>query len=266
MAGREERTRAFAGKTYCLHDDAAGSEGYYRSIAGITDLLLGRCPDPFRLLSHLRAAARKRSFFRKESGDRSLISCIRETVNASLSFYTRGVEEHLKNLTLSQRLDPVLATRREQYHLFMVEIELLNRIGKGAFKKSEYKFALIGHCLRDFRPCRSEPGDMEHVCKGCTKECFVRLGSVLLKKHGIQPYISMTMDLEKLFRKLKAQHESVGALGIACIPELAHGMRLCMQLGIPPVGIPLDANRCSRWMKECRESSFSLRELEALIQ
>jgi hypothetical protein len=50
------------------------------------------------------------------------------------------------------------------------------------------------------------------------------------------------------------------------VPELAQGMRECIKLDIPPVGIPLDANRCARWMKQARESSFNLKELEALIQ
>jgi hypothetical protein len=74
------------------------------------------------------------------------------------------------------------------------------------------------------------------------------------------------MDLDKLFKKIKAEHQSVGALGIACVPELVQGMRLCIKLDIPPVGIPLDANRCARWMKQCRESSFNLRELEKLVR
>jgi hypothetical protein len=89
---------------------------------------------------------------------------------------------------------------------------------------------------------------------------------MLLKKYDIHPYISVTMDLERLFRKIKSEYPSVGALGIACVPELAHGMRLCVKLGIPPVGIPLDANRCARWMNEAHESSFSMRELNALLK
>ncbi len=149
----------------------------------------------------------------------------------------------------------------------MIEIELVNRMYKEAFKRSEYKFALIAHCLRDFRPdCRSVAGDIEAICKGCTKDCFINLGSDVMKKYDIHPYISVTMDLEKLFKKIKSEHQSVGALGIACVPELAHGMRLCIELNIPAVGIPLNANRCARWMKHALESSFNIKELEHLIK
>lgn len=72
----------------------------------------------------------------------------------------------------------------------MLEIELVNRIYKEEFKRAAYKFALIVHCLRDFRPeCRSEPGDIEAVCRRCTQDCLIHLASVLLEKHGVKPYI-----------------------------------------------------------------------------
>ena len=149
----------------------------------------------------------------------------------------------------------------------MLEIELVNRIYREEFKRAEYKFALLAHCLRDFRPaCRSVKGDIEAVCQGCTEDCLIHLGSVLLEKYGIKPYISVEMDQERLFKKLKQEHPSIGALGIACIPELAMGMRLCLRSGIPPVGIPLNANRCARWMSQAYETSFNVEQLEELLR
>jgi hypothetical protein len=101
---------------------------------------------------------------------------------------------------------------------------------------------------------------------GCTEDCFIRFGSTLLTRYGIQPYISITIDQEKLFRRLKTEHPDIGALGVACIPELAQAMRLCIKLGISPIGIPLSANLCARWMKRTYESSFSLEELDKLVR
>ncbi|HXW68323.1 MAG TPA: DUF116 domain-containing protein [Dissulfurispiraceae bacterium] len=199
--------------------------------------------------------------------DDALITHIRNTLYAELQPYTREVKGHLKNISFSQRFDKTIGSREEDYHLYMLEIELVNRIYRDAFKKSGYKFALLPHCLRDFRSqCSSVPGDIEYVCMGCTEDCFIRLGSHLLKKYNIQPYISITIDQEKLFKKLKAKHPDIGALGIACIPELAQAMRLCIKLGISPIGIPLSANRCARWMKRAYETSFSLEELENLLK
>ncbi len=262
------------GKTYSLFNDNESAEKYYATILSIVNDLLHLCPDEQTLLIHVQKAGRNRlvprgrRFGKKKNSsiDPAIIAHIKKTVKEKLSVYTTGVKEHLRNLSITQRLDPILRTGELQYHLNMLEIELVNRIYRTAFKQSEYKFALLPHCLRDFRPdCKSVRCVVEHVCRGCTDDCFIRLGSVLLKKYDIHPYISVSMDLEGLFKRLKSGHPSIGALGIACIPELTQGMRLCIKLDIPPIGIPLNANRCARWMKKAHESSFDLKELEELI-
>ena len=257
------------GKTYSLYGSSKDTEPYYRNIRKITDRLLAKCPEEQELLGHVQRAGNDRSLIKKLTSkqvNKPLISYINKTLKDSLSVYTAGVKQHLKALPLSRRFDDILKTKEYQYHLYMIEIELVNRIYGNAFKNSKYRFALIAHCLRDFRPeCKALAGEYESECKACTNDCFIHLGSVLLKKYGIHPFISVSMDLDKLFKKIKAEHKSAGALGIACVPELAQGMRLCIKLGIPPVGIPLDANRCARWMKKCKESSFNLIELEELI-
>lgn len=260
----------FRGKTYSLCLDEQGSARYYALIRQLTDSFIERCPDEKRLLAHVRNASAQKSLIRKFTArdtDKNLVSFIRQTLRESLSVHTTGAGRHLKSLPISQRFDPILRTKEEQYHLYMIEIELVNRIYREAFRQSSYKFALIAHCLRDFRPeCKAYSGDYETVCRGCTKDCLVHLGSILLKKYDIHPYISITMDLEKLFKKIKAEHKSVGALGIACVPELTMGMRMCIEMDIPPVGIPLDANRCARWMEKAHETSFNMEELEKLIR
>jgi hypothetical protein len=269
MIEQKEKYRAVTGKTYTLFGDDGSTYRYYSTIRNILDNLLLVCLDKHKLLLHIQNAGSSRQSFKKSLDliDPALISLIRKNTHETLSTYTRRVKEHLRSMSISQRFDETLRTKEKQYHLYMLEIELVNRIHKEAFKKSEYKFALIPHCLRDFRPeCQSVPGDIEAVCMGCTEECFINLGSLLLKKYGINPYIAVEIDQERLFRKLKAEHPSIGALGIACVPELVRGMRLCIRLDIPPVGIPLNANRCSRWMKITQESSYSLEELEELIK
>jgi hypothetical protein len=258
------------GKTYSLFGNDAGTEQYYKIIKALTDLFLRECRDEKKLLSLIQKAGARRFLPGRLPGkhtDHRFISFVRKTLKKELSAYTTNVKTHLRGLPLSKRFDSTLSAKEAAYHLFMLEIELVNRMYREAFRTSAYKFALLPHCLRDFRPsCQSVPGDVDEVCRGCTENCFINLGSELLKQYSIRPYISVVIEQDKLFRKLKKEHPSIGALGIACIPELARGMRLCIKLGISPVGIPLDANRCARWMKQCRESSFSLKELEELLQ
>lgn len=269
MSNQEKPYTPVQGKTYSLFAEGDDSEGYYAEIRRLADVFLQRCPGEERLLGLIRKGGKKTFLLglKTTRADQEMLRFVRETLGQALSIYTRNVAHHLKNLPLAQRMDSTLATTEEQYHLYMLEIELVNRIYREEFKRAEYKFALLAHCLRDFRPgCRSVKGDIEAVCQGCTEDCFIRLGGVLLEKYGIRPYISVEMDQEPLFRKLKQEHPSIGALGIACIPELVMGMRLCIRTGIPPVGIPLNANRCARWMNQAHETSFNLAQLEELLK
>jgi hypothetical protein len=257
------------GKTYSLFAEDDDSEGYYAEIKRLADVFLRRCPDAKRLLSLIQKAGKKPWLvgLRTTGADQKTLQLVRETLRQSLAIYTRKVANHLQSLPYAKRRDSTLATTEGKYHLYMLEIELVNRIYREEFKRSAYKFALMAHCLRDFRPgCRSVEGDIEAVCRGCTEDCFIRLGSVLLEKYGIKPYISVEREQERLFRRLKQEHPSIGALGIACIPELVMGMRLCIRTGIPPVGIPLNANRCARWMSQAQETSFNLEQLEELLR
>ncbi len=257
------------GKTYSLFAEGDDSEHYYAEIKRLADVFLQRCPDEKRLLGLIQKVGKQPLLWglKTTGADRKTLRFVRETLRQSLSSYTRNVSKHLLGLPLAKRIDSTLATTEEKYHLYMLEIELVNRIHREDFKRAEYKFALIAHCLRDFRPdCRSVKGEFEAVCRGCTEDCLIRLGSVLLEQYGIKPFISVEMDQERLFQRLKQEHPSIGALGIACIPELAMGMRLCLKTGIPAVGIPLNANRCARWMSEAHETSFNLEQLEELLR
>jgi hypothetical protein len=155
----------------------------------------------------------------------------------------------------------------EQYHLAMVEIELVNRIYAARFQSCNKKYAFLPHCLRDLEAeCRSAQRDIDYVCKGCTEECNVNRTSKTLRLHGVKPYIWMTADLRALFRKVKKEGNSIGVLGIACVPELVRGMRMCLKHDVPVVGIPLDANRCSRWWGEFYWNTVNLAKLEGLIK
>ncbi len=257
------------GKSYSLFAEDDDSERYFADIKRLAGAFLERLPDEHRLLSLIQKAGKK-SFLgslKNRGTDKATLKFIRETLRQSLSRYTQQVSSHLQSLPLAKRMDATLTTTEEQYHLYMLEIELVNRINLEKFKQAQFKFALLAHCLRDFRPeCQSVAGDIEAVCRGCTEDCLIHLGSVLLEKYGIRPYISVEMEQEKLFRRLKQEHPSIGALGIACVPELAMGMRLCLRTGIPPVGIPLNANRCARWMSQAHETSFNLEQLEELLR
>jgi hypothetical protein len=106
---------------------------------------------------------------------------------------------------------------------------------------------------------------MDYVCKSCSKNCYINFASNILKEFEVEPYIWMTASQRALFKKQTDGRKDIGVLGIACIPELIRGMRMCLKKNIPVVGIPLDANRCARWMGEFHPNTVNLEKLKELV-
>jgi len=256
-----------AGKTYSLFGRDLSTEPYYDRIRRLADDLLRIVPGEESLLALIRKAGGRKWLLdrmaRRE--DRSILSSVLQFLRNALSPYTTNVRTHLKGLSIRSVTDPRLRTTEEQYHLHMLEIELVNRVHRDRFLRSDFRIALLPHCLRDFRrECRSVLGDLDSVCAGCSETCFLHRVSAILREAGIHPYIWRNAELSTLFRRLEGRG-SFGVLGIACIPELAWGMRACMKRKVPVVGIPLDANRCMRWMGRFDETSVNLDRLSDLV-
>jgi hypothetical protein len=257
------------GKTFTLFDHSDGSDQYFLTIQSLADICLKEFESETDLLNTIQDLGRKRNLLKirylaKNNGD--IKSHIVKLLYTELHPFTTEVNEHLRKLSVFKAFDHTLNTNEFQYHLQMLEVELVNRINIDEFSKANRKFALLPHCLRDFtKQCKSEMGDLDYVCKECNKDCFVRHATVSLKKYNVTPYIWMNMNLKKLALKLKSQKENFGVLGIACFPELVNGIRLCSKSGIPVVGIPLNANRCARWTGRFLENSVNITELEKLL-
>jgi hypothetical protein len=238
------------GKTYTLYNDSNPTDSFYTILKNLTELLLKEYVSELSLLDLIQNVSRRRYFLREY-----------------LSIYTEPIENHLKKLSFRSRLDKTISTTREQYYLYMIEIELTNRIFKNKFNSAEIKLAFLPHCLHDLsKNCKADIDELDYVCKACSKKCQINLISKLLKEFGIKPYIWREANLKTLFRKLYENNKSVGVLGIACIVELVNGMRLCQKSKVPVVGIPLDANRCARWMGEFHDTSVNLKKIEELIK
>lgn len=256
-----------AGKTYSLFGNDHSTAPYYDRVRRIADEILRIVPGEKSLLALIRNTGGRRRLLARaaQRADGKAISEILRTLGPVLSPYTANVRKHLKSLPFRSMTDPMLRTTEEQYHLHMLEIELANRVHRDRFLRSGFRIALLPHCLRDFRrECRSVPGDLDTVCAGCSETCSLHRVSTLLRGAGIHPYIWKNAEPGSLFRRLEGKGNS-GILGIACVPELAWGIRACMERKIPVLGIPLDANRCMRWMGRFEETSVSLEQLRELV-
>jgi len=258
------------GKTYSLFGQADSTAGYYRTIRDLADMVVAMHPDTRQLVDRLQRFSRRKKRLKdalkhKNHGD--LMSEILNLVDPPLKKYTENTEQHLKKLPLTKIWDRRLATSREQYHLFMLEIELTNRIFQEEFRKAYRKIALLPYCLQDFSVnCRYEKEGFDYQCRHCSAKCFQNHASMILKANNIEPYIWSGGNMKKLARNTAEEKRTFGVLGIACVPELTFGMRSCRERGIPVVGVPLNANRCIRWFGEFFPNSVDLSELDRLVR
>ncbi len=259
------------GKTYTLFGDSRETQPYYQKIKELTNRILSdQNMGEKDLLAYIHKVSGKRASLKKANKKNSRVSelsSILELLQNSLAEYTPGVEQHLKTEPFYKYItDNAILSTREQYYLFMIEIELTNRLNKAKFLGCNYKIALLPYCLREMKSeCKSVQDEIDYFCKRCSNKCYINKISAILKEHDIHPYIWRTIRLRSLIKKLVHKYGSAGIMGIACIVELARGMRSCLKAGVPVVGIPLNANRCIRWMGDFYENSVDLDELKSLV-
>ena len=258
------------GKTFSLFAGHQTTDIYYQEVKFIVDQWLQDNSPPEELLRSIRQIKNpgKSAFgFRRWKQFREKHKSHLQKLEKILSPYLTDVESHLKSLSLTQRFDRTLRTSRQQYLLYMIEIELVNRLNAAEFKSAKSKLAFLPHCLRDLRKaCKAQPDDLDYQCRRCSKSCFIRHCSEMLEKFNIRPYIWMQVDLRRLLRHLNHEQQSTAVLGIACIPELVNGMRLCARYQTPVIGIPLNANRCGRWMGKFFDNSINMKALQTLLE
>jgi len=257
------------GKTYSLYGEKDNSDCFYLNLTETTNLILQNFKNEYALLEFLREISGRKRTLKKESKQnpvRTPLGNILRSAEETLSKYFTDIDSHLENLTLSEKCDSTLTTSREQYLLYMLEIEIVNRINKEKFNSSEPKYAFLPHCLHDLdQDCLSASDGTDYVCKSCSKNCSINAVTKLMKHRDIKAYIWREADLKKIFRLAKASGENIGAFGIACLPELVNGLRLCAKYDVPAIGVPLDANRCVRWMGDFYPNSVNEKKILSLL-
>ena len=269
MKNIESKQTKIEGKTYSLFGNSDSTEYYYKLISSLADKILENNPDTSSVIEILIHYSSKKRYLQKILRNPvrgELISDWINLIDSDLKQFTQKTEEHLNGLQLTKVFDRRLATTREQYHLYMLEIEMTNRMNSPGFKNSHRKIALMPYCLQDFTvSCKAAKMGFDYQCKSCSSICFQNHASSILKKNNIEPFIWMGGNIKEMATSTLKNDQSLGILGIACIPELVWGIRKCSRYKIPVVGIPLNTNRCVRWFGEFFPNSIDLDELEKLV-
>ena len=258
------------GKTYGLFAKESTTLTYFSKVRSLTDELLNHYSfSENQLLNYIQTASSKKllPIKRKVNPQNNGLSFLLNHLHDSLAPFTPGADDHIRSSPAYKYItDKTIMTSRDQYHLYIIEIELVNRIYREEFMDTNYRIGLLPYCLSETPAnCKASPDEIDRVCKKCIKSCYINIASGILEKNDINPYILSRGRLESLFRKLIKKHGKISVLGIACIAELVAGMRLCMKAGLPVVGIPLNANCCPRWMGDFHETSVDLEELSKLV-
>jgi hypothetical protein len=253
------------GKTYSLFGHNEDSSPYYEKISDLADRLLDVEPDLGSLLLLVRRACKNPwNLFKFQELIKRQINF--HSIEKILSVYILDVDSHISSLSFFDLWNSTIAAKKSQYLLYMLEIELTNRLNSEKFFGCGYRFALLPHCLHDLsKECLSKTNGIEYVCGRCSKKCFSRCAGELLKSHGIEPFIWKERSFKSLVKTFREKYNSVGVFGIACIPELTMGMRKSEKAGIVAIGVPLDANRCMRWFGEFRDNSVNLEQIEKIL-
>jgi len=257
------------GKTYSLYSKNEDTDEFYSVLSDLVVSLLSNIYSDEQLISVIRKYSNKKRALRSEKRkafSNSMVAELLVKAETKLSKYFTDIDSHLKNLTLTEKCDSTLTTSREQYLLYMLEVELVNRLNREKFNLSEAKYAFLPHCLHDLdKDCLSASDGTDYVCKSCSKNCSINSVSKLMKLQNIKAYIWREADLKKIFKLARSNGQSIGVFGIACIPELVNGLRLCAKYDVAAIGVPLDANRCVRWMGDFYRNSVNEKKIISLL-
>lgn len=250
------------GQTYSLVGDEGISADYYQLIAEFVNMCEEIIPQRRKLLQTLKKLHSRAWKYPRNK----LELLVQKMIAPKLEKYTPNINAHLAQLPFYKIWDRNLRLSMRTYHLIMLEIELMNRINRNLFLESNGKIALLPYCLRDLsKSCNAAKSGLEYRCQSCSPNCFVNHASHIFLNFGVDAYLWMSSSLKGIFRLIKSDHEHFGVFGIACIPELYAGMQKCMKLGVPVLGVPLNANRCARWMGSFKENSVYLEQIEKLL-
>lgn len=258
-----EKPERIIGKTYTLFGNSNSTDEFYLFIDNILNQLLRKYKDMNLLLDVIQRSSKRIKNYRQLISENNFL----KESKSLFTSYTPGIKEHLRQQPFLKFWESVIRLKEWQYHMYMLEYALINRINREKFFECDVKIALLPHCLRDLtKNCKASHNGLDYQCKRCSKNCFINEATRILNENGIIPYIWMSANLRSTARKNLSEKKSLGILGIACIPELINGMRSCARKGITAIGIPLDANRCIRWMGDFNPNSINLEMLKALLR
>ena len=123
------------GKTYSLFGNGHSTNTFYLQVAGLVDEMLESFNNSEKiLLEYIRTVSSNRRRLRKSAGQSpgaSKLAFLLNRTHEVLYEFTGNIDQHIRSVSLRKHItDRDLLTSREQYYLYMLEFELINRISR----------------------------------------------------------------------------------------------------------------------------------------
>ncbi len=186
----------------------------------------------------------------------------------ALGAYTPNVDEFLEKThpTYQWREDVIFCGRqRVEYHLNMLGTEIMNRVFRDQFLRTERRIVFVPPCMRA-KPegeCEAQSTPFGQRCAACTSSCRVNQVHKLGEKYNFDVFmipdeLSVVSD-----SKMKAQNDhQLGLVGVSCpLTNMSGGWEM-RRLGIPAQGVLLDYCGCPwHWHKEGIPTDININQL-----
>ncbi|MBL4931264.1 DUF116 domain-containing protein [Clostridium paridis] len=177
-----------------------------------------------------------------------------EKSKITLGVYTKGVGSFLREVYPSHtwKEDVIYCGKREvQYHLNMVGAEILNRIYREDFLKTDEKRILLPGCMRNNleEECRGIRTEYGYVCINCKSDCAVSKLSLMGKKYGVKVFVIPHESL--IYENTNIEDKSIGIIGVVCVLNLISGGMKAKSIGFIPQCVILNYCGCkNHWDEE----------------
>lgn len=188
---------------------------------------------------------------------------------AILGKYTNKVNEFLKNEYPKHkwREDVIFCGRqRVEYHLNMVGAEILNRVFRNDFLKTQRKKLILPACMRynNQNECKAKLTDEGYICRHCSSLCRVNELTKIGEQYGFE--VLVIPHASSAFKGTNIEYGRVGIVGVACILNLLEGGYKSRRLNMIPQCVILDCCGCkNHWDDKGIVTDINLNQLKKIF-
>ncbi len=189
-----------------------------------------------------------------------------------LGRYTANVDRYLNEVRDEHywQEDVIFCGRRRaEYHMNMVGAEIMNRVYKAAFDRTQRKTVLLPACMRllPAGKCKAVESGNTLRCVGCTAECSVNRLRTLGIRHKFEvSMVSHESSISAAKTDKAGINSDTGVIGIACVLNLVSGGWMLDDKGIPAQCVLLDYCGCkNHWSREGMPTEINVERLMKVL-